>query len=107
MQNVKKEPQKVLRHYSSIFNFKFFIPWVVMAYCGQQHADTRGRRLWGNTRGVTLVLLLATMVIMGIGLAVVGRQWTFIIQRELEADLLAKGLEIQNALVLYSATKKP
>ncbi len=59
-------------------------------------AIDRNALRWGDARGVTLVLLLATMVIMGIGLAVVGRQWTFIIQRELEADLLAKGLEIQN-----------
>lgn len=46
------------------------------------------------------------MVIMGISLSVVGRQWSVLTQRELEADLLAKGLEIQNALALYSATKK-
>ena len=34
------------------------------------------------------------------------RQWKTVVQRELEADLLAKGMEIQTALALYSASAK-
>lgn len=34
------------------------------------------------------------------------RQWKTMVQRELEADLLAKGIEIQHALALYSASVK-
>ncbi len=34
------------------------------------------------------------------------RQWKTMVQRELEADLLAKGIEIQTALALYSASAK-
>ena len=50
--------------------------------------------------------LMFTIVLIGITLAAVGKHWKMIVQREKEADLLAKGIEIQNALALYSATMK-
>ncbi len=65
----------------------------------------RRRRPLGQG-GFTYPILLFTIVLMGITLMVVGRQWKMVVQRELEADLLARGLEIQNALALYSASKK-
>jgi hypothetical protein len=51
-------------------------------------------------------MLMFTIVLMGLTLSAVAQQWKTMVQRELEADLLAKGLEIQNALALYSATMK-
>jgi hypothetical protein len=47
-----------------------------------------------------------TIVVMGIALTTAVKQWKLVVQREQEADLLAKGIEIQNSLALYSATMK-
>lgn len=49
---------------------------------------------------------MSAIVLMGLSMTVAGRQWKMLVQRELEADLLAKGIEIQNALALYLATMK-
>lgn len=57
-------------------------------------------------RGFSYLMLMIAVVVMGIAMSVAVRQWTVMVQRELEADLLAKGLEIQNALALYSASMK-
>lgn len=57
-------------------------------------------------RGFSYLMLMIAVVVMGITLSAAARQWTVMVQRELEADLLAKGVEIQNALALYSATMK-
>ena len=57
-------------------------------------------------RGFSYLMLMIAVVVMGIALSAAARQWTVMVQRELEADLLAKGVEIQNALALYSATMK-
>src|SRR5688500_12267980 len=59
-----------------------------------------------DSRGVTYVTVMFAIVLIGITLAAVGKHWKMIVQREKEADLLAKGIEIQNALALYSATMK-
>lgn len=56
--------------------------------------------------GFSYVMLMVAIVVMGVAMSVAARQWKTMTQRELEADLLAKGIEIQNALALYSATKK-
>lgn len=56
--------------------------------------------------GFSYVLLMFAIVLIGLGMTVAGRQWKVMIQRELEADLLSKGIEIQNALALYSASMK-
>ena len=47
-----------------------------------------------------------SIVLIGISASATARQWTVMVQREKEADLVAKGIEIQNALSLYSATMK-
>ncbi|MEQ1563193.1 MAG: type II secretion system protein, partial [Nitrospiraceae bacterium] len=59
-----------------------------------------------NERGVTYLMLMFAIVIIGIATTAAAKQWKVIVQRELEADLLAKGIEIQNALAFYSATVK-
>jgi hypothetical protein len=51
-------------------------------------------------------MLMFAIVLIGIATTAAAKQWKVIVQRELEADLLAKGIEIQNALALYSATIK-
>ncbi len=59
-----------------------------------------------NTRGITYLALMFSIVLIGISVSAAARQWTVIVQREKEADLMAKGIEIQNALALYSASMK-
>ena len=59
-----------------------------------------------DSRGVTYLFLMFAIVVMGIALTTAVKQWKLIVQREQEADLLAKGIEIQNAVALYSATMK-
>jgi type II secretory pathway pseudopilin PulG len=59
-----------------------------------------------DERGFSYVMLMVAIVVIGVAMSVAARQWKTMVQREQEADLLAKGIEIQNALALYSATKK-
>ena len=59
-----------------------------------------------NERGVTYLMLMFAIVVIGIATTAAAKQWKVIVQRELEADLLAKGIEIQRALALYSTTVK-
>jgi hypothetical protein len=59
-----------------------------------------------NERGVTYLMLMFAIVLIGISTTAAAKQWKAMVQRELEADLLSKGIEIQNALALYSATMK-
>lgn len=59
-----------------------------------------------NTRGITYLALMFSIVLIGISVSAAARQWTVMVQREKEADLMAKGIEIQNALALYSAHMK-
>ena len=59
-----------------------------------------------NQRGVTYLLLMFAIVLIGITTTTAAKQWKSMVQRSLEADLLAKGIEIQNALTLYAATRK-
>jgi type II secretory pathway pseudopilin PulG len=51
-------------------------------------------------------MLMVAIAIMGVAMSVAARQWKTMVQRELEADLLAKGIEIQRALALYSTAMK-
>jgi type II secretory pathway pseudopilin PulG len=62
-------------------------------------------RGWGQ-RGVTYLALMFSIVLIGLSASAAARQWKFMIQREKEADLISKGIEIQNALTLYSNTMK-
>ncbi|HXV67815.1 MAG TPA: hypothetical protein VD738_02740 [Nitrospira sp.] len=56
--------------------------------------------------GFSYVMLMTAVVLMGLAMSVAARQWKTMVQRELEADLLAKGIEIQRALALYSNSMK-
>lgn len=56
--------------------------------------------------GFSYLMLMFSIVLIGIITTAAVKQWKTLVQRELEADLLAKGLEIQNALALYSAARK-
>ncbi|MDP1948388.1 MAG: hypothetical protein Q8L77_12910 [Nitrospirota bacterium] len=66
---------------------------------------SRQRRVLSE-QGVTYLMLMFAIVLIGIVTTAAAKQWKVIVQRELEADLLAKGIEIQNALAFYSATVK-
>lgn len=59
-----------------------------------------------HERGFSYIALMFVIVLIGLGMTVAARQWKTMVQRELEADLLSKGIEIQNALALYSAAMK-
>jgi hypothetical protein len=59
-----------------------------------------------HERGATYLLLMFAVVLIGLSTTMAAKQWKAMVQRELEADLLAKGIEIQNALLLYSAANK-
>jgi hypothetical protein len=59
-----------------------------------------------NERGVTYLMLMCAIVLIGIITSAAAKQWKMMVQRELEADLLARGIEIQQALALYSTTMK-
>ena len=59
-----------------------------------------------NERGVTYLMLMCAIVLIGVVTSVAAKQWKMMVQRELEADLLARGIEIQQALELYSTTMK-
>ncbi len=51
-------------------------------------------------------MVMMAITVMGLSMTMAARQWKTMVQRELEADLLAKGIEIQTALALYSAHVK-
>jgi type II secretory pathway pseudopilin PulG len=57
-------------------------------------------------RGVTYLLVMLAVVLMGISASVAAKQWKAVVQREREAELLARGIEIQTALWAYSAQQQ-
>ncbi|MBX3334064.1 MAG: hypothetical protein KF876_08060 [Nitrospira sp.] len=65
-----------------------------------------GPSLRRREAGFSYLMVMLAITVMGLTMTVTARQWKVIVQRELEADLLAKGIEIQTALALYSASKK-
>lgn len=69
-------------------------------------SDVRPHRHLRNERGVTYLMLMFAIVLIGIATSAAAKQWKVMVTRELEVDLLAKGIEIQQALALYSATMK-
>ncbi len=54
-------------------------------------------------RGFTYVLLLFSVALMGASLAALGSQWQVAGQREREAELLFRGLQIRDALQRFNA----
>jgi len=59
-----------------------------------------------NEGGITYLFLMFSIVLIGIATTAAAKQWKTMVQRELEADLLTKGIEIQNALTFYSNKMK-
>lgn len=59
-----------------------------------------------NEQGLTYLMLMFVIVLIGISTTAAAKQWKVMVQRELEADLITKGIEIQNAIAFYSAAKK-
>jgi len=59
-----------------------------------------------NLHGSTYLVLMFLIVIMAITATVVAKQWKTVVQREKEADLLWRGIEIQTAIQVYSNTIK-
>ena len=68
--------------------------------------DHREQCQLGNQRGVTYLFAMFSVIVMGLTLSLAAKQWKMVVQREQEADLLAKGIEIQSALEAYSNTIK-
>ena len=60
-----------------------------------------------NLHGSTYLVLMFLIVIMAIGITAAAKQWKTVVQREKEADLLWRGIEIQTAIQFYSNAKKP
>jgi len=60
-----------------------------------------------NLHGSTYLVLMFLIVIMAISVTVVAKQWKTVVQREKEADLLWRGIEIQTAIQFYSTAMKP
>ena len=55
---------------------------------------------------MTYLLVMLAVVLVGISVTVAAKQWKAVLQREKETDLLARGIEIQTALAVYSAQQK-
>ncbi len=62
--------------------------------------------LRGTETGFSYLMVMMVVTVMGLLMTVAAKQWKTMVQRELEADLLVKGMEIQAALALYSAAAK-
>ena len=60
----------------------------------------------GTEAGFSYLMVMMVVTLMGLLMTVAAKQWKTMVQRELEMDLLVKGMEIQAALALYSATAK-
>ena len=56
--------------------------------------------------GFSYLMVMIAITLMGLAMTMAARQWKTMVQRELETDLLAKGMEIQTALAFYSASAK-
>ena len=59
-----------------------------------------------NRHGSTYLALMFLIVIMAISVTAAAKQWKTVVQREKEADLLWRGIEIQTAIQFYSNAKK-
>src|SRR2546427_543132 len=64
------------------------------------------KRSYRGERGVTYLFVMLAVVLVGISVTVAAKQWKTVVHREREAELLARGIEIQNAIAAYSAQQK-
>ncbi len=56
-----------------------------------------------NHRGVTYLMVMAAVVLMGVASTVVAKQWAITVKRDKEAELLFRGNRIKNAIQHYAA----
>ena len=56
-----------------------------------------------NERGVTYLMVMAAIVLMGVSMTVVGKQWSVTVKRDKEAELQFRGTRIKNAIEAYAA----
>src|SRR5438093_2963866 len=56
-----------------------------------------------NQRGVTYIMVMFAIVLMGISMTVVSKQWTVVMKRDKEAELLFRGNRIKAAIEAYAA----
>jgi len=75
-----------------------------------RHVDsTKGRRSASRAagcrhqEGVTYVMVMFAIVLMGISMMVVSKQWTVVMKRDKEAELLFRGNRIKAAIEAYAA----
>lgn len=59
--------------------------------------------LTASERGVTYLMVMAAIVLMGVAMTVVGQQWSIMVKRDKEAELLFRGTRIKNAIEAYAA----
>ena len=60
----------------------------------------RGRM---NQHGVTYLMLMFAIVLMGVSLTAMGKQWSVAVKRDKEAELLFRGNRIKAAIEAYAA----
>ena len=57
----------------------------------------------GDQRGVTYLMVMAAVVLMGVAMTVVGQQWSVVVKRDREAELQFRGTRIKTAIEAYAA----
>jgi type II secretory pathway pseudopilin PulG len=57
----------------------------------------------GGERGVTYLMVMVAIVLMGISMTAVGKQWSVTAKRDKEAELQFRGTRIKNAIEAYAA----
>lgn len=57
----------------------------------------------GSQRGVTYLMVMAAIVLMGVAMTVVGQQWSVVVKRDREAELQFRGTRIKTAIEAYAA----
>lgn len=57
-------------------------------------------------RGATYLFVMLAVVLMGLSVSIAVTQWKAVVQREQEAELLSRGIELQAAIAAYSAAMK-
>jgi type II secretory pathway pseudopilin PulG len=61
-----------------------------------------------NQRGSAYLYVMFAIVVMSLSIMAAAKQWKTVVQREKEADLLARGIEIQQAIgAYYTARQQP
>ena len=63
-------------------------------------------RIISSEQGFTYLTLMFSIMLIGVAIITAAEPWKTMIRREQEADLLARGIEIQQALAAYSASRK-